>query len=108
MATYISHLDVSLDEAQEKMLQSQGFKRIYPDLNKGAGGNSIHIWIKKESGSAPITRIQFTFNDQMAVGLMNAEYTKIDKNLTAGVAGDFIYLRYFRGSREFHTPIVEI
>ncbi len=108
MATYISHLDVSLDEAEEQMLQSQGFKKINVDLNKGAGGNKIYLWYKKESCPAPITRLQVTFNNDMAAGLISAGYTKIPKDLNAGAAGDFIYLWYFRGSGEFHTPIVEI
>ncbi|XP_031151321.1 uncharacterized protein LOC116046981 [Sander lucioperca] len=103
---YISQLDVSINEAEEQELQSQGFKKIYVDLNKGSGGNYIYLWYKK--GSVPITRVQFTFNDDMAVGLIKAGYTKIDKDLNAGAGGDFIYLWYFRGSGEFHTPIVEI
>ncbi|XP_039637258.1 uncharacterized protein LOC120546400 [Perca fluviatilis] len=108
MTTYITHLDVSLHEAEEEKLQSQGFMKINVDLNKGAGGKYIYIWYKKESRSAPITGLQVTFNDDMAVGLINAGYTKIDKDLNAGARGFYLYLWYFRGSGEYHTPIVEI
>ncbi|XP_035861579.1 uncharacterized protein LOC118495954 [Sander lucioperca] len=108
MTTYITQLDVSLHEDEEKKLQSQGFKKINVDLNKGAGGKYIYIWYKKESRSAPITGLQVTFNDDMAVGLINAGYTKIDKDLNAGARGYYLYLWYFRGSGEYHTPIVEI
>ncbi|XP_078131437.1 uncharacterized protein LOC144533761 [Sander vitreus] len=106
MATYISELDVSITEAEEQKLQSQGFKKINVNLNQGAGGNVIYLWYK--NGSVPITRVQFAFNDGMSAGLINAGYTMIDKNLNAGAGGDFIYLWYFIGSGEFHTPIVEI
>ncbi|KAG8011110.1 hypothetical protein GBF38_005771 [Nibea albiflora] len=44
----------------------------------------------------------------MAVGLINAGYTKINKDLNAGAGGDQIYLWYFKGSTEYDTPIVEI
>ncbi|XP_040920460.1 uncharacterized protein si:dkey-30j10.5 [Toxotes jaculatrix] len=108
MASYISHLDVSLNTDEEQNLQSQGFKKINVDLNKGSGGNYIYIWYKENSCSSPITRIQFTFNDDMAIGLINAGYTKISKDLNAGAKGDYIYLWYFRGSTEYDTPIVDI
>ncbi|XP_028461660.1 uncharacterized protein LOC114573588 [Perca flavescens] len=103
---YISELNVSLNVSEEQFLQSQGFKKISVDLNKGAGGNDIFLWYKK--GSVPITRVQFTFNDNMSVGLSNAGYTKVHKDLNANAGGDYIYLWYFRGSGEFHTPIVDI
>ncbi|KAI3363627.1 hypothetical protein L3Q82_001254 [Scortum barcoo] len=108
MANYITSLDVSLDEAEEQLLQSKGFSKIDADLNKGAGGKNIYLWYKKESCSAPITRLQVTFNNDMAVGLINAGYTKIDKNLNAGAGGDYIYLWYFSGSGVYDTPIVDI
>ncbi|XP_044185529.1 uncharacterized protein LOC122965486 isoform X1 [Thunnus albacares] len=105
---YITHLAVSLNEAEEQELKAQGFKMIYDDLNKGALGKYINICYKKEDGAPPITRIQVTFNDDMAVGLRAAEYTKIDKDLNAGAAGDHIYLWYFRGGTEYDIPIVDI
>nr|XP_020445096.1 uncharacterized protein LOC109954007 [Monopterus albus] len=108
MAAYISHLDVSLDKTDELKLQSRGFEKLDPDLNKGAGGNFIFFWYKKDPSSAPITRIQFTFNEDMAIGLEKAGYTKIDKDLNAGARGDYIYLWYFKGNTESDTPIVGI
>ncbi|XP_035534880.1 uncharacterized protein si:dkey-30j10.5 [Morone saxatilis] len=107
MTKYITHLDVSLDSDDEQKLQAQGYKKINVDLNKGVGGKYIYIWYKY--GSTAITRIQLTFNDEMAVGLINAGYTKVAKDLNDGAHGSVIYLWYFRGvNREFHTPIVEI
>ncbi|XP_032398375.1 uncharacterized protein si:dkey-30j10.5 isoform X2 [Etheostoma spectabile] len=107
MATsYISDLAVSIDEADENQLISQGFKKINVDLNKGAGGNYIYLWYK--NGSEQITRVQFSFNQAMAEGLSIAGFTKIDKDLNAGAGGDYIYLWFSRKSGDYHTPIVEI
>ncbi|XP_073349222.1 uncharacterized protein [Pagrus major] len=108
MANHITDLGVSLDEADEKSLQSRGFKKVNVDLNKGARGNYIYIWYRRQSGRAPVTKIQFTFNNEMARGLDRAGYTKIDKNLNAGAKGDYKYLWYYRGSGEFNTPIVDV
>ncbi|XP_049446196.1 uncharacterized protein LOC125897147 isoform X2 [Epinephelus fuscoguttatus] len=108
MSKYITKLEVSLDEAEEQLLQSQGFEKIPTDLNKGAFGKYIYIWYKKESCDAPITRIQFTFRDDMAAGLITAGYTKIPKDLNAGAKGDAIYLWYLQGSTEHDYPIVDI
>ncbi|XP_078029668.1 uncharacterized protein LOC144466478 [Epinephelus lanceolatus] len=108
MSKYITKLEVSLDKAEEQLLQSQGFKKIPTDLNKGAYGNYIYIWYKTESCDAPITRIQFTFRDDMAAGLITAGFTKIPKDLNAGAYGDAIYLWYLQGSTEHDYPIEEI
>ncbi|KAM9339584.1 uncharacterized protein ABDE67_017228 [Symphorus nematophorus] len=106
MSNYITHLGVSLNEADEQMLQSQGFMKIDADLNKGAGGKYIYLWYKH--GSAAITRLQVTFNEEMAGGLITAGYTKIPKDLNSGAGGDDIYLWYFRGQTEYDIPIVGI
>ncbi|XP_027139706.1 uncharacterized protein LOC113746832 [Larimichthys crocea] len=108
MAEYITNLDVSLNEVEEKNLQSLGFKKINVDLNKGAKGNFIYLWYKTEHDSDPITRVQVTFNNGMDDALISAGYTKIDKNLNAGTGGNYIYLWYFKGSTEYDTPIVEL
>ncbi|KAL7388503.1 hypothetical protein ABVT39_015195 [Epinephelus coioides] len=108
MSKYITNLEVSLDKAEEQMLQSQGFKKIPTDLNKGAGGNQIYVWYKKDASFSPITRIQFTFREDMATGLITAGYTKIPKDLNAGTKGVAIYLWYFQGSTKHDYPIEEI
>ncbi|XP_019207256.1 uncharacterized protein LOC109196971 [Oreochromis niloticus] len=104
---YITELQVSLDEAEETYLSSQGFIKIDVDLNKGAEGKYIYLWYKKGS-SSPITRIQLTFNDGMSRGLITAGYQKINKNLNAGTSGDYIYLWYYRGNSEYDVPIVDL
>ncbi|KAL7388063.1 hypothetical protein ABVT39_006534 [Epinephelus coioides] len=108
MSKYITKLEVSLDKADEQRLQSQGFKKIPTDLNKGAGGKYIYVWYKTESCDAPITRIQLTFRNDMAAGLITAGYTKIPKDLNAGTKVIAIYLWYFQGSTEHDYPIEEI
>ncbi|XP_033987412.1 uncharacterized protein LOC117483261 [Trematomus bernacchii] len=106
MTNYITALQVSIDEAEEQMLQAEGFTKINVDLNKGAGGNHIYLWYKR--GSCPITKVQVSFSNEMADGLINAGYTKIDKCLNAGAAGSHLYLWYFHGSGENDVPIVDI
>eukprot|EP00064_Thunnus_orientalis_P022124 superscaffoldBa00007192_g22308 len=105
---YMTHLDVSLSVTEEQNLQAQGYRKINVDLNKGALGKYIYIWYRKEDGAPPITRLQVTFNNDMAVGLRAAGYTPINKNLSAGAAGDHIYLWYFRGQTEYDIPIVDL
>ncbi|XP_033975885.1 uncharacterized protein LOC117474003 [Trematomus bernacchii] len=106
MASYISQIDASLNAADEKKLQSEGFEKIDVDVNKGTAGSPVYIWFKR--GSTPITRVQFSFADEMAAELKKFGFTKVDKNLNTGAGGDVIYLWYFKGSGEFDTPIVEI
>ncbi|XP_063748447.1 uncharacterized protein LOC134870298 [Eleginops maclovinus] len=106
MADYITELQVSIDEAEEQMLQAQGFQKNPVDLNKGAGGNCIHLWYKR--GSCPITKVQVSFNSEMADGLTKAGYHQIHKSLNVGAGGSHLYLWYFQGSGEFDTPIVDI
>ena len=107
MAQYITDLNVSIDDSDEQSLLSEGYLKIDVNLNKGAGGKNIYLWYKLGSQN-PITRVQATFNDDMAGGFTSAGYTKIRKDLNAGAKGDAIYLWYYRGSGEFHTPIVNI
>lgn len=107
MGKYITELQVSLDEAEEACLSSQGFIKIDVDLNKGAEGKYIYLWYKTGS-SSPITRIQLTFNGGMSRGLITAGYQKINKNLNAGTSGDNIYLWYYRGNSEYDVPIVNL
>ncbi|KAK1881554.1 C-myc promoter-binding protein [Dissostichus eleginoides] len=85
MSTYISELDVSLNAAEEQMLQSDGFNKI-----------NVH------------TKVQVSFNEDMAKGLTKAGYIKIDKDLNAGAGCSPLHFWYSKGSGEFETPIVDI
>ncbi|XP_035798367.2 uncharacterized protein LOC111587383 [Amphiprion ocellaris] len=107
MSQYITDLQVSLDETEENQLRAQGFIKSDVDLNKGAGGKHTYLWYKTGSCGA-ITRIQFSFTDAMSEGLSRAGYHKIPKNLNAGAGGDCIYLSFFKGSSEYHVPIVDL
>ncbi|KAJ4940152.1 hypothetical protein JOQ06_026461 [Pogonophryne albipinna] len=106
MSSYISELDVSLNEDEERDLLKRGFDKINIDLNKGSGGNFIYLWYKH--GSVPITKVQVSFNDEMVHSLNNAGYTQIPRDLNAGAGGSFLYLWFCKGSGEFDTPIVDI
>ncbi|KAK9531093.1 hypothetical protein VZT92_010542 [Zoarces viviparus] len=108
MTTYISHLDVHHHDADEKKLQSGGFRKLNVDLNKGAGGKSSFLWYKTGSRSAAITKIQLTFNAQMSVGLIKAGYTKIPRPICHVPGADPIYIWFFQGSTEYDIPIVDL
>ncbi|XP_033977245.1 uncharacterized protein LOC117475195 [Trematomus bernacchii] len=105
-ATYITELQVSFDNAEERQFGSQGFNKIDVDLNKGAGGKDIFLWYKR--GSVAITKVQVSFNSEQDVGLSNAGYTKINKDLNSGAGGSDLFLWSHKGSGEFNTPIVDI
>ncbi|CAN9512838.1 unnamed protein product [Ophioblennius macclurei] len=100
----ITHLQISLDKAQEAQFREQGYNLVPGNLNKGAGGNRVFLWYKDEPGDN-ITRIQFSYSDEMAKCLSDAGYYKIKKNINAGTGGDEIYLWYFRGITDADVPI---
>lgn len=107
MSQYITKLDVSLDGQQEQQLQMEGFTRIDVNLNKESTGSPIYIWYMNGSDkAAAITRIQFSFNNEMANGLIVTGFQKVDKNLKRN--GNTLYLWYYRGSSHFDVPIVEL
>ncbi|XP_074481322.1 uncharacterized protein LOC141761681 [Sebastes fasciatus] len=108
MANYITHLDVHHHGADEQNLLSHGFNKIDVNLNKGEEGNGSHVWFKKESDHAPITRIQLTFNIEMSVGLIKAGYIKLPNPIIPAPGADPIYIWFFQGSGPYDTPIVEL
>ncbi|XP_031588939.2 uncharacterized protein LOC116314927 [Oreochromis aureus] len=101
--SFIAELQVSLNKAEEFALREQGFKKIFVNLNEGAGGNFVYLWYKK--GDHAITRIQISFNDEMSMGLSSAGFKKIDKNLNEGAGGGPVYLWYYKGSLKYDVPI---
>lgn len=103
MSQNITDIEVSLDHAQEQQLQTHHFQKINVNLNTDRP--AIYIWYKKQSGAAPITRVQVTYDQRMCDGLINAGYTKINKNL---VPGKNVHLWFFKGNTEYDTPIVNL
>ncbi|XP_037616495.1 uncharacterized protein LOC119482735 [Sebastes umbrosus] len=108
MAGYITHIRVHQHGADEKSLNSQSFKKINVNLNKGTERKASHLWFKKGNDDPPITRIQLTFNDEMSVGLIKAGYKKLPDPIIPAPGADPIYIWFFQGSGEYHTPIVEL
>ncbi len=111
MATHlITKLNVSTTKDEEEILGAQGYQLINNDLNlnEGTDQNRVFLWYKKECGLKPVTRIQFSFNDDMKSGLADAAYELVDRNLNAGAGGDPIFLWYFYGSTESDIPITNL
>ncbi|KAL0198050.1 hypothetical protein M9458_006590 [Cirrhinus mrigala] len=106
----ITNLDVSTSPYEEQQLRNQLYQKIDVNLNEGIkeAKAQVFLWYKKNPTSKPITRIQFSFNNDMKTGLVDAEYTQINKDLNAGVPGDHIFLWYFRGSSPNENPIMNL
>ncbi len=109
MATHlITKLNVSTTKDEEEILGAQGYQLINNNLNEGTKQNQVFLWYKKECGLKPVTRIQFSFNDNMKSGLADAAYEHVNRDLNAGARGDHIFLWYFYGSTESDIPITSL
>lgn len=72
------------------------------DLNKGAGGDYIYMYVTKSKNFAPITSVSIGGKSILEIGLEQKFYEFIGKNvntgdpqdLNCGAGGDFIYLKY--------------
>ncbi|CAN9510742.1 unnamed protein product [Ophioblennius macclurei] len=104
----ITQIAVSLNKTEESQLRAQSFRKDEVNLNKGAGGNEVHLWYKDESSGQAITRIQFSYTDDMAKGLSDAGYRKIDKDLNAGTSGVSVYLWYYKGTTDADVAIKDL
>ncbi|XP_016108367.1 uncharacterized protein [Sinocyclocheilus grahami] len=106
----ITNLEVSTTPLQEEQFRKQLYQKIEVNLNEGIKEPKpqVFLWYKKDPQIQPITRIEFSFNNDMKTGLVDAEYTQIDKDLNAGVSGDHIFLWYFRGSTPNDNPIISL
>uniref|UniRef100_A0A096MF36 Si:dkey-30j10.5 n=1 Tax=Poecilia formosa TaxID=48698 RepID=A0A096MF36_POEFO len=107
MPQHITDIDISVNHAEEKQLRKLGFTQIHVDLNSDTGGNPVYLWYKTSDCPA-ITRIQFSFTDEMREGLVTEGYHKVDKNLNNGNSGSAIYLWFFKGCTDYDVPVVEL
>lgn len=87
------------------------YYRIDQDLNEGAGGDDIFMYVAygKDDGSSglePITHIGFVYDDDEGDAKNDCadHYSLINYDLNGGAGGDFIYLVYYRGGSRF-API---
>ncbi|XP_036420229.1 C-type mannose receptor 2-like [Colossoma macropomum] len=84
-----------------------GFTRIDVNLNRVAGGPNVFLWYSR-GGDNPITRIQFSFRQEMIFGLKNSGFTRIPQRVNQGAPDFPIHLWYMSGITEFDVPIVDI
>ncbi|XP_061592962.1 uncharacterized protein LOC133457675 [Cololabis saira] len=103
--SYITAIDVSLNEGEEEMLRGNGYIQIPVNTNIGNSGDKVYLWYMRGS-SQGVTRVQLSFNDAMTKGLIEAGYQKIDKDLNAKTGGDQINLWYCTVPNE--VPIVDL
>ncbi|XP_055369335.1 uncharacterized protein LOC129604917 [Betta splendens] len=108
MGLCLTKLEVSLTKVDEQQLIAENFIKLSANLGK-SGKNEIFLWYKLEQVStSAISRIQFSYNDNMAQGLIDAGFSKIEKSLNEGASGDSIYLWYYVGPCSTECPIMEI
>lgn len=104
MAKYITDIQMSMFPNEEDHLRKNGFTKITKPLNKE---KQIYLWYATGE-IKPITRIQFSFEDEQEQCLTDAGFSRINKNLRAGGGDREIYLWYLQGNTQYDFPIVEL
>ncbi|XP_023993796.1 uncharacterized protein [Salvelinus sp. IW2-2015] len=106
---YITEIAISTSSDKEQQLRGQGFHMMEVNLNQGNLSTTIiHMWYKKGNGE-PITRIQFSFTEEMKAGPRSAGYTVLPEDLNSGARGCTIQLWYSSGSNpKYDIPIVDL
>ncbi|XP_071256906.1 uncharacterized protein [Salvelinus alpinus] len=106
---YITEIAISTSSEREQQLRGQGFHMMEVNLNQGnSSTTSVYMWYKK-GNEEPITRVQFSFTEEMKDGPRSAGYTELPENLNSGAKGNVIQLWYSSGaSPKYGIPIVDL
>lgn len=91
----IVNIEVSKDAKEEPALLQDGWERLGCDLNRGAGGNYIYLWVKREKPSY-ISEITATADFNSDKQKFDLGFTRVDENTNRGAGGNSIYLWYRR------------
>ncbi|ROL27956.1 hypothetical protein DPX16_11086, partial [Anabarilius grahami] len=91
----IVNIEVSKDAKEEPALLKDGWERLGCDLNRGAGGNYIYLWVKREKPSY-ICEITATTDFKSDKQKFDLGFTRVDENTNRGAGGNSIYLWYRR------------
>ena len=75
-----------------------GYTKIYVDLNKGAGGEYIHLCYKRSASEPPITGIN-VFAESSEDFPIQSGYSKVPGDLNKGAGGKYIYVCYTKDER---------
>ncbi|KAF3695242.1 hypothetical protein EXN66_Car010918 [Channa argus] len=89
----IVDLQVTTEPEHEAQQFRLGWERLACDLNRNAGGNWIHLWVKREKPTY-ICDIQFTADFGSDALLFQDGYIRVDENLTRGPKRMYVFLWY--------------
>lgn len=89
----ITELHVSTQAAEEPNKYKQGYERLACDLNRGAGGNWIHLWVKREKTTFICDIIANAEFEGDKVNFNNG-YIRVDDNTNRGAGAPYIFIWY--------------
>ncbi|XP_030601524.1 uncharacterized protein LOC115791552 [Archocentrus centrarchus] len=89
----ITDLFVSTQGADEPKIYKQGWERLACDLNRRAGGNWIHLWLKREKPTY-IQEIKATNEYAGDDDNFNEGYIRVDEDTNRGAGGPSVFIWY--------------
>ncbi|XP_023199800.1 uncharacterized protein LOC111610332 isoform X1 [Xiphophorus maculatus] len=89
----IVELDLSTNEADDTKKVQPQWERSACDLNRGAGGDWIHLWMKRQHQTY-ICDIQASDGDISNHELLRQGYTRIDEDINRDSGGPDIFIFY--------------
>ncbi|XP_077068421.1 uncharacterized protein LOC143721667 [Siphateles boraxobius] len=91
----IVSLNVTKDAKEEPALLQDGWERLGCDLNRGAGGNYIYLWVKREKPSY-ICEVTASVDFYADKHLFELGFTRVDEDTNRGAGGNQIFIWYRR------------
>ncbi|XP_035984499.1 uncharacterized protein LOC110368330 [Fundulus heteroclitus] len=79
-------------EEEEKMFESS-WERLACNLNRRAGGNNIHLWVKR-SRPTYICDLAATEGFDKDAEMFNKGYIRVDEDTNRGTRGDYVFIWY--------------
>ncbi|XP_033999300.1 uncharacterized protein LOC117493015 [Trematomus bernacchii] len=91
--TPIVDISVTTDAANEAEKFASGWQRVACDLNRGAGGNWIHLWLKREKQTY-ICDVDATDSYGSDMDLFQNGYIRVDEDTNRGAGGAYVFIWY--------------
>ncbi|XP_042246772.1 uncharacterized protein LOC121882520 [Thunnus maccoyii] len=91
--TPIVDMDVTIDAVPDSQKFGSGWERLACDLNRKAGGNWIHAWVKRERQTY-ICDVAATQTSILDLDLFQDGYIRVDENTNRGAGGVFLFIWY--------------
>ncbi|XP_029984732.1 uncharacterized protein LOC115415337 [Sphaeramia orbicularis] len=91
--TPIKEVEVTDNAGAEAQMVKLNWERVTCDLNREAGGNWIHMWVKREKQTY-ICDVTATDSYDVDADLFKDGYIRMDENTNRGAGGSFVFLWY--------------